>query len=83
MVQPLQTYIFEAVQIFIPLSADFTFVGLLLLHAKSTRIWCVRVRIDNGEGPIGIIVELLCLMSMSFVVSLKKVSELSDKRSFT
>jgi hypothetical protein len=63
------TYIFEAVEVLVSLIADLTRVGLLFLHAKSTRVWYTRVWVDNGESAVLVLVQLLVRVSMSFVIS--------------
>ena len=65
----LKTYIFETIQVLVALSADFALIWLLLFHAKSSGIWGMCVRINYRESSIGIIVQLLGLMAVSFVIS--------------
>ena len=56
--------ILEAVQILVAFPADLAFVWLLLFHAESTRIWRQSGRVDNGESPIGVFVELLIVVAV-------------------
>jgi len=68
MVAIRDTYVFQAVQVLVPLAADVTFIWLLLLHPEGTRIWGGCLRIDNGERPISILVQLLRLMTVRLVI---------------
>jgi hypothetical protein len=56
--------VLEAIQILVPLLTHFALVRLLLLHAHSTWIRRRGLWVDNGKGPIGIIVKPLVVVSM-------------------
>ncbi len=62
------THIFEPVQVLVPLAAEVAFVWLLLLHAQGARIRSARLRVDNGESAIPVLVQLLGGMAVSLVV---------------
>lgn len=56
--------VFKAVEILISLPTNFTAIGLLLFHSECSRVRGRRLRIDNGEGPISVIVQLLIVVAM-------------------
>lgn len=56
--------VFEAVQILISLAAHLASVRLLLLHADGTGIWYGREGIDDGEGAVFVLLQLLILMAV-------------------
>ena len=62
------TYVFEAVQVLVALSTNVALEGLLLLHTKSTRVRRARFRINNREGTVAVLMQLLGRMSMGLVV---------------
>jgi hypothetical protein len=64
----LETYVFEAVQVLVPLSAHLTLEGLLLLHAQSTRIRGAGLGIDDGEGTVAVLMQLLRRVAVGLVV---------------
>lgn len=63
------TYIFESVQVLVPLTADLALVRLLLLHAECARVWRRCLRVDDGEGAVAVLVQLLRLVTVRLVVS--------------
>lgn len=56
--------VFEAVEILVTFATDFASVGLLLFHADGSRIGDGCGGINNGKGTIGILLELLVLVTM-------------------
>lgn len=62
------TYVFQPVQVLVPLATDVAFVRLLLFHAKSSRIRCRGLGVNNRECAITIFMELLSLVAMGLVV---------------
>jgi hypothetical protein len=60
--------VLEPIQVFVALSTRIAPVRLLLLHTERTRIWRCRLRINNGEGPISIVMKLLVVVAMLYYV---------------
>ena len=58
------TMILEAVEILVPLAADFAAIGLLFLHADGARIWNRCGRVDDGKGAVRVLFELLILVAV-------------------
>lgn len=56
--------ILQTIQVLVPLLANFALVRLLLLHAHSPRVWRRGLWVNNGKGPIGIIVKALVVVAM-------------------
>ena len=56
--------VLETVQVLVAFTTDLTAVGLLLLHADGTRVGDGCGGIYNGESAVGILLELLVLMTM-------------------
>lgn len=69
------TYIFESVQVLVPLTADLALVRLLLLHAECARVWRRCLRVDDGEGAVAVLMQLLRLVTVRLVVSGRMKSE--------
>lgn len=63
------TYVFETVEVLVPLAADITLERLLLLHAQCPRVWSASLGVDDGKGAVAIFMQLLGGMSMRLVVS--------------
>lgn len=63
------TYVFQTVQVLVPFAASLAAERLLLLHAQGAGIGSASLGVDDGEGPIAVLMQLLRLMAMSFVVS--------------
>lgn len=61
-------YIFETVEILVPLSACLTVEWLLLLHAQGSRVRSTSLGVHNGEGSIAVLVQLLCLVTVCLVI---------------
>ena len=56
--------VFEAVEVLVPFAADFAAVGLFLFHTEGTRIRSGCFGVDDGEGAVGVFVQLLVVMAM-------------------
>ena len=61
--------VFQAIQIFVSLLADVAFIWFFLLHALRSRVWRLRVWVNNGESAIGIIVQSLVVVTVLESVS--------------
>ena len=70
------TYVFETVQVLVPLSAHFALERLLLLHAQRPRIGSAGLGVDNRKGAIAVFMQLLSGMAVGFVVPRTAVSKL-------
>jgi hypothetical protein len=55
--------------------AILALMWLLFLHSSLARIRCRGLRVDNREGTVPILVQLLVLMTMLFVVPACAVSK--------
>jgi hypothetical protein len=51
-----KTYVFETVEVLVPLAADITLERLLLLHAECTWVRGRCLWVDDGEGTITVLV---------------------------
>lgn len=71
----INTYVFEAIKILVPLVAILALVRLFLLHAHLAREWLRRLWVDNGERAVSILVQLLGLMAVLLVVSALSISD--------
>jgi len=60
--------VFETVEVLVSLATYFATVRLLLLHADGAGVWNGRQRIDNREGTVVVLLELLVLVTMLLVV---------------
>jgi hypothetical protein len=58
--------VLEAVQVLVALSAVLAAVGLLLLHTQCTGIGGRSLGVNDGEGSVGVVVELLVGVTMLF-----------------
>lgn len=47
--------VFETVQVLVSFAANIALVRLLLLHAKSTRIRSGRLRVDDRERSVSVL----------------------------
>ncbi len=56
--------ILQPVQVLVALAAAITTVRFLFLHAQGAWIWRGRFRIQDGEGTVGVIVQLVVRMAM-------------------
>lgn len=56
--------VFETVQVLVAFAADLTAVRLLLLHTNGTGIGNGCGGVYNGECTIGVLLELLILMTV-------------------
>ena len=56
--------VLETIQVLVALAANLATVRLLLLHADGAGIWNGCRRVDDGEGTIGILLELLILVAV-------------------
>ena len=56
---PLVTYVFETIEVLVPLLAHLTGVRLLLLHTHRSGIRHASVRVDDREGAVLVLVKLL------------------------
>ena len=56
--------VFEPVEVFVTFAANFALVRLLLFHAQGAWVGGKGGRIDNGEGAVGVLVQLLVIMSV-------------------
>ena len=63
-----ETYIFESVQVLVPLVAVLALMGLFLLHAQGARVWSRSLRVDNREGAVAILMQLLSGVAVRLVV---------------
>ena len=63
------TYVFQPVQILVAFATNLTFVRLLLLHTKSAWVGGRGLRINDRKGTISILMQTLCLMTVSLVIS--------------
>lgn len=64
----ISTYVFETVQVLVALAANIALEGLLLLHTQSTGVRRARFWIDNREGTVAVLMQLLGRVSMGLVV---------------
>lgn len=60
--------ILQAVQILVALPANLASVRLLLLHTHRARVRNTRRRVDDGECAVGVLLELLVLVTVLLVV---------------
>lgn len=60
--------VFEAVEVLIPLLTDVALVWFLLFHTHGSRIRCLSVGINDGEGAISVLMEALVVMPVCFVI---------------
>ena len=56
--------ILEAVEVLVPLLTDIALVWLLLFHTLGPGIWCLRVRIDDRECAITVLVQSLIIVAV-------------------
>ena len=56
--------VLETVQVLVSLAADLAAVGLLFLHADCAGVRDRSRRVDDREGAVRILLELLVLMTM-------------------
>ena len=64
----IETYVFESVQVLVPLVAEVALEGLLLLHAQAAGIRRQRLGIDDGEGAVVVLVQRLRVVAVGLVV---------------
>ena len=63
-----ETYVFQTVEVLIPLVAVLALMRLLLLHSSLTRVRSRRLRVDDREGAVPILMQLLVLVAVLLVV---------------
>ena len=63
-----ETYVFQTVKVLIPLVAVLALMRLLLLHSSLTRVRSRRLRVDDREGAVPILMQLLVLVAVLLVV---------------
>lgn len=68
--------VLESIQVLIPFSTDITTERLLLFHPQSPRVWCTCFWIDDGKRTIGIIMQLLIIMSMLYGHKMVEISKM-------
>lgn len=56
--------VFEAVQVLVPLRASLALERLFLLHAEHARVRRQSGGVDDGEGAIGVFVQLLRIVAV-------------------
>jgi hypothetical protein len=56
--------VLEAVQVLVPLAANFAAIWFLLLHAKGTRVRSRCFWVNDRECAISIIMQLLVIVAM-------------------
>jgi hypothetical protein len=69
-----ETYVFETIEVLIPLAANFALERLLLLHTQRAGIRSTSLWVDDGEGTITILMQLLGWVTMGLVVPVMHVS---------
>ena len=58
------TVVLEAVEVLVPLATNLAAIWLLLLHTNSARVWYGCSRVDYGKGTIGVLLQLLILVTV-------------------
>lgn len=56
--------VFETVQVLVTLAAHLAAIWLLFLHANRTWVWDAGSGVHNAESAIGVLLELLVLVTM-------------------
>ena len=56
--------VLQTVKVLVTLTTDFAAVRLLLLHAEGTRIRGRRFRVNNREGTVGVVMQLLIVVAV-------------------
>ena len=64
----MRLVIFEAVEVLVALAAGLALVGFVLLHALGARVGLEGVRVDDGEGAVGVGVEGLRVVAVLCVL---------------
>ena len=56
--------VFEAVEVLVALAADVAAVGFFLFHAEGARVRGGGFGVDDGEGAVGVFVQLLVVVAV-------------------
>lgn len=56
--------VFESVEVLVPFAAYITAVRFFFLHTKGARVRNRRLRVDDGESSVGVVMELLIVVTM-------------------
>ena len=65
-VRGVGSVVFESVQVLVTFPADFASVGLLLLHADGSGVGNRCEGVDDGEGAVVVLLELLVLVTVLY-----------------
>ena len=63
-----ETYVFQTVEVLIPLVAVLALMRLLLLHSSLTRVRSRRLGVNDRESAVPILMQLLVLVAVLLVV---------------
>ena len=63
-----ETYVFQTVEVLIPLVAVLALMRLLLFHSSLPRIRRGRLGVNDREGAVSVLVQLLILVAVLLVV---------------
>ena len=67
-------YVFETIQVLVPLPTGLAVEGLFLLHAKCTGIRRTRFGVHDRESAVSVLVQLLGLVTMCLMVPKTEIS---------
>jgi hypothetical protein len=74
----VHTYVFQAVEVLVPLAACFAVERLLLFHTEGTWIRSTSLWVNDRKGSVAVLVQLLGLVTVSLVVSVQLAKRLAS-----
>lgn len=64
----MASMILQTIQILITLTTNLTPIWLILFHSSAIQIWCIRLRIDDRNGSVRILLKGLVLVAMQTMI---------------